>query len=69
LGKRPRKWPFLHGFDTGRRGVVAYNIPIEMRKTVMETIMWALDVVAVVYLCIWALRQDGGLPRKKNKAE
>jgi hypothetical protein len=35
----------------------------------METILWALDLVAVVVLCIWALRQDGGLPPKKNKAK
>ena len=35
----------------------------------METILWALDLVAVVLLCIWALRQDGGLPAKKNKAK
>jgi hypothetical protein len=33
----------------------------------METILWALDLVAVVFLCIWALRQDGGMPSKKNK--
>lgn len=32
----------------------------------METILWALDLVAVVYLCFWALRQDGGMPSKKN---
>ncbi len=35
----------------------------------METILWALDLVAVVFLCIWALRQDGGLPPKKKKAK
>lgn len=35
----------------------------------METLLWALDLVAVVYLCIWALRQDGGLPAKKDKAK
>lgn len=33
----------------------------------METILWALDLVAVVFLCVWALRQDGGIPSKKNK--
>ena len=33
----------------------------------METILWAIDIVAVVYLCVWALRQDGGLPIKKFK--
>ena len=35
----------------------------------METLLWALDLVAVVYLCVWALRQDGGLPDKNNKAK
>ena len=35
----------------------------------METLMWALDLVAVVYLCFWALRQDGGLPSKKPKGK
>jgi len=24
----------------------------------METILWALNLVAVVYLCLWALRED-----------
>ena len=24
----------------------------------METIIWALDLVAVAYLCLWALRTD-----------
>jgi len=24
----------------------------------METLLWALDLVAVVYLCLWALRED-----------
>lgn len=33
----------------------------------METILWALDLVAVVFLCIWALRQDGGMQTKKKK--
>lgn len=28
----------------------------------METILWALDLLAVVYLCFWALRED----RKSN---
>jgi hypothetical protein len=33
----------------------------------METILWACNLLAVVYLCFWALAQDGGLPRKKDK--
>lgn len=33
----------------------------------METILWACNLLAVVYLCFWALGQDGGLPRKKDK--
>jgi len=24
----------------------------------METIIWALDLAAVAYLCLWALRTD-----------
>jgi len=24
----------------------------------MESLLWALDLLAVVYLCIWALKQD-----------
>jgi hypothetical protein len=35
----------------------------------METILWACDLVAVVYLCLWALRADGGMPSKKNKGK
>ena len=35
----------------------------------METLMWALDLVAVVYLCYWGLRQDGALPSKKTKGK
>jgi hypothetical protein len=35
----------------------------------METILWALDLLAVVALCIWALRLDRGEPPKKNKAK
>jgi hypothetical protein len=27
-------------------------------KTLMESILWALDLLAVVYLCFWALRED-----------
>ena len=24
----------------------------------MESILWAIDLVAVTYLCFWALRED-----------
>lgn len=33
----------------------------------MESVLWACNLLAVVFLCFWALRQDGGLPRKKDK--
>ena len=33
----------------------------------METVLWALDLVSVVWLCFWALKQDGGMPAKKKK--
>ena len=35
----------------------------------METILWACNLLAVVYLCFWALRQDDGLPTKKDKVK
>ena len=35
----------------------------------METILWALDLVAVVFLCIWALKQDDAQSSKKNKVK
>lgn len=35
----------------------------------MESILWALNLLAVVYLCIWALRQDGVIPPKKDKVK
>jgi hypothetical protein len=35
----------------------------------METLLWAVNLLAVVYLCFWALRADGGLPRKKDKVK
>jgi hypothetical protein len=35
----------------------------------METLLWACNLLAVVYLCFWALRQDGGLPPKKDKVK
>ena len=24
----------------------------------METVLWAMDLLATVYLCFWAIRQD-----------
>jgi hypothetical protein len=33
----------------------------------METLLWAVDLVAVVYLCFWAVAQDSGKPPKKKK--
>jgi hypothetical protein len=30
----------------------------------MESLLWALDLVAVTYLCLWALKQD----KRKDKA-
>jgi hypothetical protein len=30
----------------------------------MESLLWALDLLAVAYLCLWALKQDKG----KDKA-
>lgn len=35
----------------------------------METILWALDLIAVLALCIWALRLDSGMPPKKKKVK
>jgi hypothetical protein len=32
----------------------------------METLLWAIDLIAVVYLCHWAWKQDGGQDRNKN---
>jgi hypothetical protein len=31
----------------------------------MESILWALDLFVVVYLCIWALKQE----KAREKAE
>jgi hypothetical protein len=31
----------------------------------MESILWALDLFVVVYLCIWALKQE----KSREKAE
>lgn len=33
----------------------------------MESLLWALNLAAVVYLCFWALRTDGALPGKNKK--
>lgn len=33
----------------------------------METILWAINLVAVAYLCFWALRQDGGWKSNSDK--
>lgn len=30
----------------------------------MESILWACDLVALVMLCLWAIRQDRKAPRK-----
>lgn len=30
----------------------------------MESILWALDLLAVTYLCMWALKQD----KRKDEA-
>lgn len=30
----------------------------------MESLLWALDLLAVVYLCFWALREDNALRRE-----
>lgn len=31
----------------------------------MESLLWALDLLAVTYLCLWALKQE----KRKDKAE
>jgi hypothetical protein len=35
----------------------------------MESLLWALDLIAVIYLCIWALRQDDAESGKKKKSK
>lgn len=35
----------------------------------METLLWALDLLAVVYLCYWGLKQDGGVASKIHKGK
>ena len=32
----------------------------------MESLLWAIDLMAVVYLCYWALRQDSDAPPAKK---
>jgi hypothetical protein len=34
----------------------------------MESILWALDLCVVVYLCVWALKQEKA-KEKASKAE
>jgi hypothetical protein len=31
----------------------------------METVLWAINLLAVVCLCFWALREDS--PKRENK--
>jgi len=33
----------------------------------MESLLWGLDLLAVVYLCIWALRQDKADSERRKK--
>lgn len=33
----------------------------------METALWALDLIAVVYLCFWAVARDSERPGVKSK--
>jgi hypothetical protein len=33
----------------------------------METFLWGLDLIAVVFLCHWALRQDGAQGKQQGK--
>lgn len=35
----------------------------------MESILWALDVLAVSYLCLWALRTDKAEAKAEAKAK
>lgn len=34
----------------------------------MESILWALDLIAVTFLCLWALRRDT-LPQEKPEKQ
>lgn len=33
----------------------------------MESVLWVLDLLAVVYLCFWALKQDKPNKHNQNK--
>lgn len=33
----------------------------------MESILWSLDLLTVVWLCFWAIRQDTPEPTSKQK--
>lgn len=35
----------------------------------METVLWALDLIALVYFCFWAVARDSDKPRAKNKGK
>lgn len=35
----------------------------------METLLWAIDLVAVVYFCFWAVAQDSDKARKNPKGK
>lgn len=43
----------------GKNCFLSYNNRIEKVRKTMETVLWALDLCAVVYACFWALKQDG----------
>jgi hypothetical protein len=34
----------------------------------MESLLWALDLGAVAYLCLWALKQEKARDKEKEKA-
>jgi hypothetical protein len=33
----------------------------------MESLLWALDLFVVVYLCVWALKQEKALKDQERK--
>ena len=35
----------------------------------METVLWAANLVAVIYLCFWGVAQDSDKPPKKPKGK
>ncbi|WP_305822821.1 hypothetical protein [Massilia brevitalea] len=35
----------------------------------MESLLWAIDLCAVVYLCLWALRTDKARAKTAEQAE